>query len=316
MFSAMCYGRNMAQPIPELMNTRQVARYLGINEKKVYALAKGRKIPCTRVTGKWTFPRKLIDAWIEQSAVSPQIREHRRDERSFLLAAGSDDPSLGVMRELFEQQTKAAAFFLNTVGSSGGLTAVRDGIADLATSHILDPASGEYNLPFVKNLLGEKAVVVQLFHRQLGLVVAPGNPMKLRAIADLARPKVRIINRQTGSGTRLYLDQTLARLKINSRKLNGYQMSVATHAEVGFRVLRGEVDTGLATMTTARMLGLDFVPLARERFDAVIPQERFFSPAIQILLSVVGSREFRGRLEIMGGYDSAESGRIVYMSDR
>lgn len=302
----------MAQVIPELMNTRQVARYLGINEKKVYALAKARKIPCTRVTGKWTFPRKLIDAWIEQSAVSPQITDRRTDQRSFLLAAGSDDPSLGILRELFEQQTKPASLFLDTIGSSGGLAAVRDGVADLATSHILDAATGEYNLPSVKKLLGAKALVVQLFRRQLGLVVARGNPMKLRAIGDLARPGVQIINRQIGSGTRLYLDQTLARLKINSRKLKGYETTVATHAEVGSKVLRGEVDTGLATMTTARMFGLDFVPLVRERFDAVIPQERFFSPAIQILLSVVGSREFRGRLEAMGGYDSAESGRIVY----
>jgi putative molybdopterin biosynthesis protein len=215
------------------------------------------------------------------------------------------------LRELFEQQTKPASFFLNPVGSSGGLAAVRDGIADLATSHILDAATGEYNLPLVKNILGANAVVVQLFGRQLGLVVARGNPMKLQGIGDLARPKVRIINRQTGSGTRLYLDHALARLKINSRKLNGYETSVATHLEVGLRVLRGEVDTGLATMTTARMLELDFIPLARERFDAVIPQEHFFSPAVQALLSVVGSREFRCRLEAMGGYDSSESGRII-----
>jgi putative molybdopterin biosynthesis protein len=302
----------MAQPIPELMNTRQVARYLRINEKKVYALAKARKIPCTRVTGKWTFPRKLIDAWIEQNAVSSPIRELRHEQQPLLLAAGSDDPSLGILRELFEQQTKPASFFLNTIGSSGGLAAVRDGVVDLATSHILDAVSGEYNLRIVKNVLGAKAVVVQLFHRQLGLVVARGNPTKLHAIGDLARSGVRMINRQIGSGTRLYLDQALGRLKIKSRNLNGYDTTVATHVEVGSQVLRGEVDTGLATMTTARMLGLDFIPLARERFDAVIPQERFFSPAIQILLSVIGSREFRGRLEAMGGYDCAESGRIVY----
>ena len=302
----------MAQTIPELMNTRQVAGYLGINEKKVYALAKAQKIPCTRVTGKWTFPRKLIDAWIEQSAVRPRRREVPTEQRPFLLAAGSDDPSLGVLRDLFEQQTKAASFFLNTVGSSGGLAALRDGVADLATSHILDPASGEYNLPLVKNLLGAKAIVVQLFYRQLGLVVARGNPLKLCAITDLARPKVRLVNRQAGSGTRLYLDYALARLKIKSQKLNGYQTSVSTHVEVGLRVLRDEADTGLATLTTARMLGLDFVPLTRERFDAVIPQERFFSPGIQTLLSIVGSREFRGCLEAMGGYESADSGRIIY----
>jgi excisionase family DNA binding protein len=301
----------MAQEVAELMNTREVARYLGINEKKVYALAKARGIPCTRVTGKWTFPRKLIDSWIEQSAVRAQTGQLRLEQRPFLLAAGSDDPSLGVLRELYEQHTKPASFFLNPVGSSGGLAAVRDGIADLATSHILDPATGEYNLASVNNFLGTKVVVVQLFHRQLGLVAAPGNPMKLRAVADLARRKVRMVNRQAGSGTRLYLDQALARLKISPRKLNGYATAVATHVEVGLRVLRSEVDAGLATMTTARMLGLDFIPLARERFDAVIAQERFFSPGVQALLSVVGSREFRDRLETMGGYDSSESGRII-----
>ena len=302
----------MAQKSPELMNTRQVAGYLGINEKKIYALAKDGKIPCTRVTGKWTFPRKLIDAWIEQSAVHPERREMRPEPRPFLLAAGSDDPSLAVLRELFEQRTKPASFFLNTVGSSAGLAALRNGVADFATAHLLDPKSGEYNLPFVKNLLGDRTVVVQLFYRQLGLVVARGNPLKLRAIGDLARPKVRMINRQAGSGTRLYLDHALARLKINARKLNGYETSVSTHLDVAMRVLRGEADAGLATLATARMLGLDFVLLTRERFDAVMAQERFFSPGIQTLLSIVGSSEFRGRLEAMGGYDAAESGRIIY----
>jgi excisionase family DNA binding protein len=296
------------------MNTRQVAGYLGINEKKVYALAKARKIPCTRVTGKWTFPRKLIDAWIERSADQPQPKNPPPEARAFLLAVGSDDPSLGILRELFEQRTQPASFFLNTAGSSGGLAALRSGVADFATSHLLDPASGEYNLPFVKNVLGAHAVVVQLFYRDLGLVVPRGNPLKLRGLADLARSKVRIINRQAGSGTRVYLDQALARLKINARKLKGYQTSVATHVEVGLRILGGEADVGLATLTAARLLGLDFVPLARERFDAIIPQDRFFSPAIQTLLSIVGSHEFRGRLEALGGYDGAESGRIIQMN--
>jgi putative molybdopterin biosynthesis protein len=293
------------------MNTRQVAGYLGINEKKIYGLAKAGKIPCTRVTGNCMFPLKLIDSWIERSAVVHERKELRSKTRPLVLAAGSDDPSVAVLRELFEQRTKPASFFFDTVGSSGGLAALRDGVVDLATAHLLDPVSGEYNLPFVKHLLGAGTVVVQLFYRQLGLVVAPGNPMNIRAIADLARPKVRLINRQTGSGTRLYLDHVLARLKVDSGKIKGYETSVSTHVDVGLRVLRGEVDAGLATMTTAGMLGLDFVPLARERFDAVIPQDRFFSPAIQALLSIVGSREFRARLEAMGGYDGGESGRII-----
>ena len=303
----------MAQTISELMNTSQVARYLKINEKKVYALAKAGKIPCTRVTGKWTFPRKLIDAWIEESAAPAKARDvGRMPPRSCLLAAGSDDPGLGVLRDLFEERARPVSLFLNTIGSSGGLAALRDGVADLATSHLLDPASGEYNVSSVKKLLGDRAVVVQLFYRHLGLIVAAGNPLKLRAIGDLARPRVRIVNRQAGSGTRLYLDHALVRLKIPARKIHGYETSVSTHVEAGLRVLRGEADAGLATLTTARLLGLDFVPLARERFDAVISQERFFSPGIQALLSIVGSRDFRDRLDVMGGYDSTESGRIVH----
>jgi putative molybdopterin biosynthesis protein len=302
----------MAQALTEFMNTRQVARYLDINEKKVYALAKSRKIPCTRVTGKWTFPRKLIDAWIEESATTqPSGRQPRSKARPFLLAAGSDDPCLAAVRDLFEDRTKPGSFFLSTIGSSAGLAALRDGVADVATAHLLDPATGQYNLTVVKNLFGAEAVVVELFQRELGLVVATGNPLKLRALSDLALPRVRMINRQPGSGTRLYLDHALAKLKIAARKLTGYDSVVSTHFEVCLQVLRGKADTGLTTLAAARMLGLDFVPLARERFDAVIPRERFFLPGVQLLLDIVASQDFRGRLNAMGGYDSRESGRII-----
>ncbi len=123
----------------ELMNVRAVARYLGINEKKVYFLAKAGHIPCTRVTGKWTFPKKLIDLWIEQSA-SGDAGVRSVPARSFLLAAGSDDPSLGILHDLYEGQTRPASFFMTTVGSSSGLAAIREGIADCATAHLLEPA--------------------------------------------------------------------------------------------------------------------------------------------------------------------------------
>jgi putative molybdopterin biosynthesis protein len=302
----------MAQAPTEFMNTRQAARYLNINEKKVYALAKDGKIPCTRVTGKWTFPRKLIDAWIEQSA-STQLRsrELRPEPRPFLLAAGSDDPCLGVVRDLFEDRTKPGSFFLSTIGSSAGLAALRDGVADVAMAHLLDPASGQYNLSVVKNLFGAEAVVVELFQRELGLVVPAANPLKLRAISDLARPRIRMINRQPGSGTRLYLDHALAKLKITARRLTGYDTVVPTHFEVCLQVLRGKADTGLTTLAAARMLGLDFLPLARERFDAVIARERFFLPSVQLFLDIVASQDFRGRLDAMGGYECRESGRII-----
>src|SRR5919109_4803805 len=161
--------------MPELMNTRGVARYLGINEKKVYFLAKTGKIPCTRVTGKWTFPKKLIDQWIEQSAAGLIGKTEKTEERPFLLAAGSDDPSLGILRDLYEARTKPGSLFMGTVGSRSGITAICEGVADFATAHLFDPATGEYNLSFIEEMLPGGTVVVALFYRNLGLVLKPRN---------------------------------------------------------------------------------------------------------------------------------------------
>jgi putative molybdopterin biosynthesis protein len=297
--------------MPELMNTREVARYLGVNEKKVYFLAKSGKIPCTRVTGKWTFPKKLIDQWIEESASGLVARKTSAEERGFLLAAGSDDPSLGILHDLYEAQTQPASFFMTTVGSTGGLAAIRSGVADFATAHLLEPARANSNETAFRLLFPADAVIVELFYRELGLLVPPGNPKGIKSIRDLARPKLRIINRQPGSGTRIYLDQELARARLSGKKISGYDAVVATHLEVGLRILRGDADVGLATWTTAHLLGLDFISLTRERFDAVIPKERFFSRGIQLLLGTIGSREFRQKVEALGGYDASESGRII-----
>ena len=293
----------------ELMNTREVARYLGINEKKIYSLAKFGKIPCTRVTGKWTFPKKLIDQWIEESASGLVAPRSKAAERAFLLAAGSDDPSLVILHDLYEAQTRSPSFFMTTVGSSAGLAAIHSGVADFATAHLLEPrrgGSGE-----TAKLMPPDAVVVEAFYREIGLVVPRGNPKGIKAIRDLGRAKLRIVNRQPGSGTRIYLDQELARARLNGKKISGYESEVTTHFEVARRILRGDADAGLATRTTAQSLGLDFISLTRERFDVVIPKERFFSPGIQVLLGVLGSREFRQRVDALGGYDTTGSGRIV-----
>ncbi len=238
------------------------------------------------------------------------MRKKREEERPFLLAAGSDDPSLGLLRELYTSRLTPTSLFLATVGSSAGIAAIRDGVADLAWAHLLDPVTGDYNLPYLKQLpLG--AAVVPLFHRELGLLVRHGNPLGVRTIADLSRPGLRIINRQKGSGTRLYFDQEIARFGIDPKQINGYQTAVATHLEVGLKVLRGEADVGLAAKATARLLGLDFLPLTQERFDILIPKERFFSRGIQILLEIVGSREFRTAVEALGGYDTSATGRLL-----
>lgn len=298
----------------ELMQVREVARYLGINEKKIYFLAKAGKIPSTRVTGKWTFPKKLIDRWIEESASGLVDQPRNPEEHSSLLAAGSDDPSLGILHDLFASRPRPASFFMATVGSSAGLAAIRNGVADVATAHLLEPARPTAERRNVQNFLPADAVVVALFYRELGLVLPPGNPKRIRSIRDLVRPKLRFVNRQTGSGTRIYIDQELARARLSVKHIAGYDDTVSTHMEAGLRVLRGEADVTLATRTTAELLRLKFVSLTRERFDILVRKERFFTKGMQTLLGIVGSREFRERVAALGGYDVTESGRIVAAS--
>jgi excisionase family DNA binding protein len=290
---------------PEFMNVRDVARYLGINEKKVYFLAKTKKIPCTRVTGKWTFPKQLIDRWIDESAGGSGGRFRGTADREVLLAAGSDDPALAILHEIYGAQEMAAPLFMATVGSGAGLDSLRSGVADFATAHLLEPAR------LAPDLLPSATVVVGLFYRELGWVVPQGNPKGIASIRDLARAKLRFINRQSGSGTRAYLDQQLARVRMSGKKIAGYDETVSTHLEVGLRVLSGRCDVGLATRTTAQLLGLDFVPLTRERFDMVVPRDRFFTKGVQSVLGIVGSRDFRDQVDALGGYDVAVSGRIV-----
>jgi putative molybdopterin biosynthesis protein len=198
-----------------------------------------------------------------------------------------------------------------TVGSSAGVAAIKNGVVDLATAHLLEPARSTASRRNTQDLLPSDAVVVALFYRELGLLLPPDNPKRIKSIRDLVRPKLRLINRQTGSGTRIHLDQELARARLSAKHIAGYDDTVSTHMEAGLRVLAGEADVALATRTTAELLKLKFVSLTRERFDILVRKERFFTHGMQTLLSVVGSREFRERVGALGGYDVTESGRIV-----
>jgi excisionase family DNA binding protein len=296
----------------EFMSVGEAARYLGINEKKLYFLAKANKIPSTRVTGKWIFPKQLIDRWIEDNASKNMaIAQRTTRPAAVLLAAGSDDPSLSVLQEFCRGHEGTPSVFMATVGSGAGLQSIRSGITDFATAHLLDPPRPVSGRRAAQESMPNGTVIVQLFYRELGWLLQKRNPLGIESIRDLARSTVRFVNRQVGSGTRIYFDQQLMRARVSGKKIAGYDDVVATHLEVGLRVLSGRCDVGLATRTTAQLLGLDFVPLARERFDMLVPNDRFLTKPMQNLLSVVASREFRHRVGALGGYDVSESGRIV-----
>jgi len=299
----------------ELMNTKEVARYLGIHEKQVYLLIKDRKVPATRITGKWVFPKNLIDEWIAASAQKGlgEARQKGKRIEGALLAAGSNDPILDILQTRIRNRYPEFYIFSANTGSTDGLKALDKGYTDIAWSHLFDPQTGEYNIPFIPTLLSNiDPVVVNLFCRELGFVVAPDNPLGIETLADLAGKGARFINRQQGAGTRVLLDYHLQKLGIPSDNIDGYEKEVFTHFEVGLAILSKEADVGIATSAISQLLGLGFVPITRENFDMILNKNVFFEKGIQALVEILNSAGFRARVANLGNYDFSKSGKIVY----
>lgn len=299
----------------EMMSTKEVAQYLGIHEKRVYALIKAKRIPSTRVTGKWVFPKKLIDEWIESNAQKSlgQAREKSKRVEGALLASGSNDPILDILHTHMRTLYPEFYIFSANTGSTDGLKALNMGYTDIAWSHLFDPKTGEYNLPFLSSYLPNvKPVVVNLFRRDIGFLTAAKNPLGIHGFEDLSRKDLRFINRQKGAGIRVLLDYYLRKLRIRSSEIKGYENEVYTHLEVGVSILSKEADVGIATIAVSKFFGLSFIPITTENFDMILDQSTFFEKGIQTLVEVLNSDEFRKRITKLGNYDFKNSGKILY----
>jgi excisionase family DNA binding protein len=302
----------------EIMNTKEVAKYLGIHEKQVYALIKAKRIPSTRVTGKWVFPKKMIDEWIETSARAGMAEARQKGHKieGALLAAGSNDPVLDFLQTDLRRSFPDIYLFSTNIGSVEGLKALNLGYTDIAWCHLYDPRAREYNTTYLPQYVpGIKPVVVNLFHRELGFTIPRGNPLKIRGFKDLVKREVRFINRQKGSGTRLLIDQQLKESHVPPEKIKGYEKERNTHFEVGLSILNGTANVGIASVAASKLLGLDFIPITRERFDMVLDQKTFFGKNVQAFIELLHSREFREKVQGVGGYDLKESGRVLYSAN-
>ncbi|MHA6782636.1 molybdopterin biosynthesis protein [Pseudonocardia saturnea] len=229
-----------------------------------------------------------------------------------IVAIGSHDLVLDVAASALRAADPLVTLASSNVGSLGGLVALRDGLCHVAGSHLLDPASGEYTLPYVDRLLGASDVaVVRLVHRDQGLIVAPGNPLGLAGVEDLIRPGLRYVNRQRGAGTRALLDHELGRRGIDPADVSGYSREEHTHLAVAAAVSAGRADTGMGILAAARAFGLDFVPVAREPYDLVLRASTLDDDLLAPLWALLQQDPFREHVEALGGYSCEETGRRI-----
>jgi len=306
--------------VPEtLLNTREIAEYLNVNEKQVYRLIRNGGIPCTRVTGKWLFPKSLVEEWVQQSARTQPLKmtktltiTERFGLEQGLLVAGSNDLLFDVLLEETRQRYPEYLIYTTNLGSFGGLEALRQGKAHVALTHLRDPATGAYNASYLHQYFPlDSVVAVTLWHRRVGFLQRSG-ASTITSLSELRQSKQRFINRQRGSGIRWLIEQRLEEEKIKPAQIKGYDVEAWTHWEVGLAVLRGQADIGIATESVARLLGLSFALLIEERFDLVVPKDYYFTKPVQGLLTVLTSNDLKTRAVNLGGYDMRGTGKVAF----
>jgi molybdenum cofactor synthesis domain-containing protein len=264
----------------------------------------------TRADGILQIPQELEGHEVEETVRVRLLRPQEQLDHTVIMI-GSHDNSIDVLANELKHRDNRLHLSSSNVGSLGGLMAIRRGQTHLAGSHLLDTETGEYNLSYIERYLkGTPLRLVQLAMRQQGLLVRPGNPKNIRGVEDLLRPDVNFINRQAGAGTRILLDYCLQQLKLSSEGIHGYEQEEFTHMAVAVNVLSGRADAGMAIYASARALHLDFIPIAEERYDLVIPETSWEDPKNQLLLDIIVSASFRKMVTDMGGYDVGASGTV------
>lgn len=289
----------------DFMTTHEVADYLRIKERKVYDLVQSQRIPCTRVTGKWLFPRSMIDLWVLNSvhAGAPAVHVEAPP-----VMAGSHDTLLDWA--IRESGCELATFF---DGSLDGVQRLAGQQARAAGVHVIDPVTGEYNRHLIdRNLTGTKTVLLQWAWRDQGLITAADNPLSIHSLADVLGRKLRLVDRQQSAGSHLLLVHLLQQMGAQSDQLNRIAQPARNESDAALAVADGVADTALGIAAVARQYRLGFVPLHRERYDLLVKRRDYFEPPLQRLLAFARTPAFTDKARALGGYDISDLGRVIY----
>ena len=295
------------------LSTKEVAKFLAVNEKMIYSLVSEKGLPATKVTGKWLFPQHLVEQWVEANVTNyPKSSVQLPPYHGLLIITGSNDILLDKTISLFNARHPDHVAVFGNLGSMGGLRALRNNLCHLATSHLLQENESDYNFDFALKELDKAPAVINFCCREQGILVQKGNPKKIACVADLAQDGIRIVNRPLGTGTRLLLDHELKKMGLSGEKINGYANEVHRHLDVGVEILAGRADAGPGIHPVASLLGLGFIPLRWERFDFLVTKERFFDRGIQLFMGFLQGEDFQTTAHTLKGYNVELSGKMVF----
>jgi len=232
------------------------------------------------------------------------------------ITIGSKDLATQSIAGYFSRYQTSISIQIIPLNSLDGLFTLNQGVCQMATCHLLDPDTGEYNRPYVRHLFpGQAMAIIPLFHREEGLILQPGNPQVIRDLWDLTRPGIRMINREPGSGIRIWLDQKMKEMGYRPESIDGYRTIATTHQEVAQTIRSGLADVGIGIEAIAIQYQLDFVPLFEEPYELVLPYEQLNDPRFSPLFEHLNSGKFRSSIREMAGYSvSASAGQATVIS--
>ncbi len=285
----------------DFMTTKEVAAYLRIKERRVYELLKQKAIPCTKVTGKWLFPKTLIDLWLAENAEGKTATPAPPP-----VIAGSQDPLLD-----WAVKQSGCGLAMLPGGSLDGIARFARGEAVAAALHIFERDGPSFNVATVRAALGNRPVaLMEWAMRRQGVIVAPDNPAGIHALPDLVYG--RVVRRQATAGSQLLLEQLLEAKGIDPKEIRWTEEIAHGETDLGMAVLEKRADAGFAIEAVANALELNFTPVTVERFDLLASRRDFFAPPLQKLFAFCRSEAFYDRAAAMGGYDVSDLGRIHY----
>jgi excisionase family DNA binding protein len=292
----------------ELLTTEEAAAHLRMSERKLYELVAAGAVPCSKVTGRWLFPKAALDRWVIAGLSIPGLALARTPR----IVGGSHDP-------LLEWALRESGCGLAGLaeGSEAGLRRLVRGEVMAAAIHLHRNEGDDAvaNAEIVAQTPGlHDAVLIAFVRREQGLLVAPGNPLALDGLSAAARKKARFAQRTDGAGAQLLLLALLHRLGLAPASLNLLKEVCTTGADVAQAVRSGRADCGIATHAVARGAGVDFVPLTWEHFDLVLRQRDYFAGETQTLLDFLRQPAFGERAKELGGYDWSETNRVRFVN--
>lgn len=232
--------------------------------------------------------------------------------KNTVVVIGSHDPLLDELADMLHRNSQEVYMSSAHVGSMGGIMAIRRGEAHVAGCHLLDTATGEYNLTFMKKYFPNGGIrLVRCVGRQQGLMLQKGNPLGIESFTDITREGIRYVNRQKGSGTRILTDYLCKKEKLDISSIYGYEREEMTHTSVAAQIAAGSADVGMGIFSAAQLYELDFIPVCIEEYDLIIPDYAWDTPMVQQLVAVLKSEAFKKKMLELGGYVVENPGEVI-----